>query len=115
MAAEESVKRAVRGGDVKGLTAERFKELRIELDGGLGTDQYATLHWACHHGKAEVQKYIDTQCCHKESSDECVCSLQVLQHVLELGASVHVLTRHGWTGAHICAIRGCAICLQVIV
>lgn len=62
MAAEESVKRAVRSGDLAGLSRERFRELGIELDEGLGADQYSVLHWACHQGKAEVKKIIDTQC-----------------------------------------------------
>ena len=38
---------------------------------------------------------------------------QVLQQLLTLGASVARRTHQGWTGAHVCAIRGCAICLQV--
>lgn len=62
MAAEECVKKAVRSGDLGSLSAQRFGELGIELDEGLGVDQYSALHWACHHGKAEVRKIIDTQC-----------------------------------------------------
>ena len=30
-----------------------------------------------------------------------------------LGADVHQVTQQGWTGAHICAIRGCTTCLNV--
>ena len=42
-----------------------------------------------------------------------VFSVQVLQHLLELGADISLRTRHGWTGVHICAIRGCTVCLRV--
>lgn len=54
MAAEEDLKRAVRDGDVKSLSADRFRELGVEVDQGLGVDDYASTHWACHYGKAEV-------------------------------------------------------------
>ena len=47
------------------------------------------------------------------NSNVSVFSVQVLQHLLELGADISLRTRHGWTGMHICAIRGCTICLRV--
>ena len=31
-----------------------LKELSVELEKPLGTDEYTCLHWACHYGKAEV-------------------------------------------------------------
>ena len=50
------MKKAVRSGDLKNLSAERFQELGLDLDAGLGPDEYNSLHWACHYGKAEVRK-----------------------------------------------------------
>ena len=41
--------------------------------------------------------------------------LQVLPQLLEMGARIAACTRQEWTGAHICAIRGCSICLQVTI
>ena len=49
-------------------------------------------------------------------SISCIVSwfaMQVLQHLLELGADISLRTKHGWTGVHICAIRGSTVCLQV--
>ena len=52
--AEENVRRAIKNGDLAGLSAERLEELSVELEKPLGTDEYTCLHWACHYGKAEV-------------------------------------------------------------
>ena len=38
---------------------------------------------------------------------------QVLQHFLDLGGNPNKRTTQGWTGGHVCAIRGCTVCLQV--
>ena len=48
------MRRAVKNGDLAGLSAERLEELSVELEKPLGTDEYTCLHWACHYGKAEV-------------------------------------------------------------
>ncbi len=50
----EAIKRAVRDGDLNGLSAARFLELGVEIDEASGADEYTCLHWACHYGKAEV-------------------------------------------------------------
>lgn len=60
MAVVEHLKKVVREEDLKALTLERFGELGVELDGELGVDGYSLLHWASHHGKAEVRKNVDT-------------------------------------------------------
>lgn len=54
MAVEMALKRAVRGGDLNLLSWERLGELGVQVDQGLGVEDYALLHWACHYGKAEV-------------------------------------------------------------
>ena len=54
MAAIENIKRAIRNGDLQGLSVEKFQELGLELNEGLGPKEYTPLHWACHYGKAEV-------------------------------------------------------------
>ena len=54
MAVVESIKKTVKNGDLQGLSAERFHELGLQLNQGLGPKEYTSLHWACHYGKAEV-------------------------------------------------------------
>ena len=54
VAAMENLKRAVRAGDMKALSAGRLDELRLELNEGVYPDHYAALHWACHYRNAEV-------------------------------------------------------------
>ena len=49
--AEENVRRAIKNGDLAGLSAERLEELSVELEKPLGTDEYTCLYWACHYGK----------------------------------------------------------------
>ncbi len=56
-AAMENLKRAVRSGDLKSLSAGRLDELRIELNEGFSPDSYAALHWACHYRNAEVGRH----------------------------------------------------------
>jgi len=53
-AAMENLKRAVRSGDVKALSAGRLDELRLEVNEGVLPDLYTALHWACHYRNAEV-------------------------------------------------------------
>lgn len=55
MAAVESIKRAVKDGDLLGLCADRLQDLHINVNDGLGPEDYTSLHWACHYGKAEVR------------------------------------------------------------
>lgn len=62
MAVEESVKRAIRKGDLQSLSADRLQELGVEIDGGIGRDDYTILHWACHYRKAEVSKKKERHC-----------------------------------------------------
>ena len=50
----ERVKKAVKSGDLRELTAEKFQELGVHVDQGTGAEDYSSLHWACHYGKAEV-------------------------------------------------------------
>lgn len=52
----EKLKKAVKNGDLKELSAEKFLELGLQVDQGLGAEDYSCLHWACHHGKAEVYR-----------------------------------------------------------
>ncbi len=53
----ENVKRAIKNRDLLGLSADKFQELHINLNEGLGLEDYTSLHWACHYGKAEVEMY----------------------------------------------------------
>lgn len=53
---EENIKRAIKSGDLEGLSADRLRELRVELNVGLGVDEYSCLHRACHYGKPEVRE-----------------------------------------------------------
>ena len=54
--AMENLKRAVRAGDMKALSAGRLDELRLELNEGVLPDVYTALHWACHYRNAEVRR-----------------------------------------------------------
>ena len=49
-------------------------------------------------------------------SISCIVSwfaMQVLQHLLELGADVSLRTKHGWTGVHICASQYLSLSSQI--
>ena len=55
MAAVEAIKKAIRSGNVEDLEKSNFQECGLDIDSGLGDDNYTALHWACHYGRAEVR------------------------------------------------------------
>ncbi|XP_064394153.1 ankyrin repeat domain-containing protein 42-like [Halichondria panicea] len=91
MSVGEALKKAIRSGNVEDLEESNFQNYGLDINSALGSDGYSALHWACHYGRAEV-----------------------LQRLMELGADIHQCTQQGWTGAHICAIRGCTTCLNIL-
>ena len=52
--AVNSIKEAIRSGDLDALDEERLHELGVDSDSELGEDGYTPIHWACHFGRAEV-------------------------------------------------------------
>ncbi len=60
----ETVKQAIKAGDLGTLGPERLEELGVDVNECLGSEDYTTLHWACHYGRAEVlirDGYIATE------------------------------------------------------
>ncbi len=50
----ETVRQAIKAGDLAALAPERLEELSVDVNECLGSEGYTTLHWACHYGRAEV-------------------------------------------------------------
>ena len=55
--AVNTVKEAIRSGDLDALEEERLEELGVYANSELGEDGFTPVHWACHYGKAEVRNY----------------------------------------------------------
>ena len=52
--AANTVKEAIRSGDVDALDEERLEELGFNANSVVGDDGFTLVHWACHFGRAEV-------------------------------------------------------------
>ena len=52
--AANTVKEAIRSGDVDVLDEERLEELGLNANSVVGDDGFTLVHWACHFGRAEV-------------------------------------------------------------
>ena len=50
----ETIKRAIRSGDLDALEEHKLQEMNVDVDTGLGSDDFTPLHWACYYGQAEV-------------------------------------------------------------
>lgn len=49
-----TVKEAIRSGDVEALDEDRLEELGVGANSVVGDDGFTLVHWACHYGRAEV-------------------------------------------------------------
>lgn len=52
--AVEVIKKAIRSGDLDALEKRKMEEMNVEINTGLGADDFTPLHWACYYGQAEV-------------------------------------------------------------
>lgn len=106
-------KGAIEAGDVASLEKELAAK-EVHPDERIGSEGFSLIHWACFYGRFEVRAL-------SQAHSQMVAStftnahnpVQVLQKLLLLGGSVELVEKHGWTPAHVCAIRGENTCLQV--
>ena len=54
--AVNTVKEAIRSGDLDALDEDKLEELGVYANSELGDDGFTPVHWACHYGRAEVYK-----------------------------------------------------------
>ena len=106
-------KQAIESGDVA-LLEKQLSLKEIHPDERIGSEGFSFVHWACYYGKFEVclhklRNIIGGQTCAQFRTTQ----MQVLQKLLFGGGSVDLVEKHGWTPAHVCAIRGENTCLQV--
>lgn len=52
--AANTVKEAIRSGDVDALDEDKLEELGFNANSVVGDDGFTLVHWACHYGRAEV-------------------------------------------------------------
>ena len=56
--AADSIKEAIRRGDLDVLDEERLEQLGFDANSKLGDDGFTPVHWSCHYGRAEVSTRI---------------------------------------------------------
>ena len=106
-------KQAIEAGDLASLE-NQLKQKEVRPDERIGSEEFTLVHWACYFGKFEVR--ADTVFAIVDASINmplCIIQMQVLQRLLFQGGNVDLVENHGWTPAHVCAIRGENSCLQV--
>ena len=106
-------KQAIEAGDLASLE-NQLKQKKVRPDERIGSEGFTLVHWACYFGKFEVR--ADTVFAIVDASIPMrllTIQMQVLQRLLFQGGNVDLVEKHGWTPAHVCAIRGENSCLQV--
>lgn len=103
-------KEAIEVGD--GASLEKQLNLKeIHPDERIGLEGFSLVHWACYYGKFEVRLYCSQN--RRKHIQFRAIQVQILQKLIFGGGSVDLVEKHGWTPAHVCAIRGENSCLQV--